>query len=169
MANTTLTHQMVARAAAEMFMEEGNFVKNINREREADIGKETAGYKSGSSVRIKIPPVPVTYSGSNFAGGGSAPDNVETSVTLTVDQQKHVPVTFTAIQKVMDVADFKKTFLRPAIQSLVSVVEADMMQKAYLAFPNMIGTAGTIPTTVAPFASARGAMNRFMAPMGDRV
>ncbi len=169
MANTTLTHQMVAREAAKIFMEEGNFIKNLNRNREVDVGKETAGYKSGSTVKIKIPPVPVTYSGSNFAGGGAAPDNVETSVSLTVDKQRHVPVTFTAVQKVMDVADFRETWLRPAVQSLVSTVEADMMATAYSTFANVYGTPGTIPSTVAPFATARGALNRFMAPMGDRV
>lgn len=169
MANVTLTHQMVAREAAEMFLEEGNFIKNINRAREEDIAKETAGYKSGASVRIKIPPVPTVFSGATFAGGGAAPDNVETSVTLTVDQQRHVPVTFTAVQKVMDIADFKATFLRPAVQSLVSYVEADIMQKAYQTLPNILGTAGSVPTNIAPFAAARGMMNRFMTPMGDRI
>ena len=169
MANTTLTHQMVAREAAQMFMEEGNFVKNINRSREEDVGKETAGYKAGATVRVKIPPVPVVFSGATFAGGGSAPDNTETSVSLTVDQQKHVPVTFTAVEKVMNIADFKKTFLKPAIQSLVSYVEADMMAKAYATLPNVLGTAGTVPTTIAPFASARSSMNRFMTPTGDRI
>ena len=169
MANTTLTHQMVAREAAKMFMEEGNFIKNINRGREVDIGKETGGYKSGATVRIKIPPVPTVFSGATFAGGGAAPDNTETSVSLTVDQQRHVPVTFTAVQKVMDLANFKDTFLRPAVQSLVSYVEADMMNTAYKTIPGVQGTAGTIPTTIAPFAAARAAMNRFMTPMGDRI
>ena len=169
MANTTITHQIVAREAAKMFMEEGNFITNINRGREVEFGKETAGYKPGATVRIKIPPVPTVFSGATFAGGGAAPDNVETSVSLTVDQQRHVPVTFTAVQKVMDIADFKNTFLRPAVQSLVSYVEADMMNTAYKTIPGVQGTAGTIPTTIAPFAAARGAMNRFMTPMGDRI
>lgn len=169
MANTTLTHQMLAREAADIFMEEGNFIKFLNRERESDIGKETTGYKSGNSVRIKIPPVPVTYSGSLFAGGAAAPDNVETSVLLTVDKQEHVPVTFTAVEKVMNIADFKETFLRPAVQSLVSKVEANAMIEAYKTLPNVLGTAGTIPTTISPYAQARGMLNRFMAPTGMRT
>ena len=169
MPNTTLTHQMIARKAAEIFMEEGNFIKHTNRERESDIAKETAGYKSGQSVRIKLPPVPVTYAGAVFAGGGVAPDNNESSVTLTVDKQLHVPVTFTTIEKLMNIADFTTTFLRPAVQSLVSKVENDAMVEAYRTIPNVLGTAGTIPTTIAPYAQARGMLNRFMAPSGDRV
>lgn len=169
MANTILTHQMLAREAAAMFEEEGTFVRNINRDRESDIGKEAAGYSSGSSVRIKIPPVPTVFDGANFAGGGAAPDSTETSVTLTVDTQKHVPLTFTAVEKAMSLENFRERFLRPAIQSLVSTVEADLMVKAYRETPNVLGTAGTVPSTVAPYASARGRMNKFLAPMGQRT
>ena len=169
MANTILTHQMVAREAAAMFEEEGTFVRNINTDRESDIGKDASGYTSGAAVRIKIPPVPTVFDGSNFAGGGSAPDQTETSATLTVDTQKHVPLTFTAVEKAMSLANFKERFLRPAIQSLVSTVEADLMVKAYRETPNVLGTAGTVPSTVAPYAAARGRMNMFLAPSGQRT
>ena len=168
MANAILTHQMLAREAAAMFEEEGSFISNINRDRERDIGKETAGYTAGATVKIKIPPTPVVYSGANFAGGGTAPDQVETYESLTVSTQKHVPLTFTAVEKAMSLTDFKMRFLRPAIQALVSTVEADLMQRAYQEMPNVLGTAGTVPSTVAPFAAARAAMNRFMTPTGDR-
>jgi hypothetical protein len=168
MPNTILTHQMVAREAAAMFEEEGTFIKNINRDRESDIDRDVSGYTSGTSVKIKIPPTPVVYNGASFAGGGSAPDQNETFETLTVDTQKHVPLTFTATQKAMELADFKERFLRPAIQALVSTTEADLMVKAYREVPASLGTAGTVPTTIAPFAAARGAMNRQMAPMGKR-
>ena len=168
MANTILTHQMVAREAAAMFEEEGTFVRNINTDRESDIGKDASGYTSGAAVRIKIPPVPTVFDGSNFAGGGSAPDQTESYVSLTVDTQKHVPLTFTAVEKAMSLENFRERFLRPAVQSLVSNVEADLMVKAYRDTPNVLGTAGTVPSTVAPYASARGRMNKFLAPMGQR-
>jgi hypothetical protein len=168
MPNTILTHQMIAREAAAMFEETGTFLNHINRSREADIGRDVNGYTSGSSVRIKVPPTPAVYSGAAFAGGGAAPDHVETFETLTVDQQRHVPITFTAVEKAMSLVEFKDRFLRPAIQALVSTVEADLMQRAYREIPSVSGTAGTIPTTIAPFAQARGALNRAMCPMGDR-
>lgn len=168
MPNTILTHQMVAREGAAMFEEMGNFLNHINRDREADVARDVNGYTSGNSVRIKIPPTPVVYSGASFAGGGAAPDQVETFETLTVDQQRHVPITFTAVEKAMSLTEFKDRFLRPAIQALVSTVEADLMQRAYREVPTVLGTAGTIPTTIAPFAQARSAMNRAMAPMSDR-
>ena len=159
---------MIAREAAAMFEETGTFLNHINRSREADIGRDVNGYSAGSSVRIKVPPTPAVYSGASFAGGGAAPDHVETFETLTVDQQKHVPITFTAIEKAMQLTEFKERFLRPAIQALVSTVEADLMQRAYREIPGVMGTAGTVPTTIAPFAQARGAANRAMCPMGDR-
>lgn len=169
MANQLLTHQMIAREGAAMFEEMGTFLTNINRDREADIGRDVSGYTSGASVKIKIPPTPVVYDGASFAGGGSAPDQVETFETLTVNTQKHVPITFTAVQKAMELSEFKERILKPSIQALVSIVEADLMQRAYREIPAVLGTAGTIPSTIAPFAQARSAANRAMEPMTDRV
>lgn len=45
--------------------------------------------------------MPVSFSGANFAGDrfANAPSVSETYVNLVVDQQYHVPLTFTAKEK----------------------------------------------------------------------
>ena len=53
-----LTHQMIAREAAKMLVEENNVVTNINTNRSSEYGEEINGYKKGDSVKVKIPPVP---------------------------------------------------------------------------------------------------------------
>jgi hypothetical protein len=169
MPNQILTHQMLAREAAAMLSEEMNFLSNINRGREEEFKTQPNGYKKGDKVDIGIPPVPTVFDGSNFAGGGAAPDSAEQKVTLQLATQKHVPLTFTAKEKALQITEFKERFLKPAINSLGSVVQADLIQRAVLATPNVVGTPGTLPNTFKTYGQARGAMERFLAPEGDRT
>lgn len=169
MANNILTHQMLAREAAAMLSEEMNFLSNINRGREEEFKSSPNGYTKGDFVDIGIPPVPTVYDGTNFAGGGSAPDQKEQKVRLQLGTQKHVPLTFTAKEKALSLTNFKERFLKPAMNSLGSVVQADLIQRAVLATPNVVGTPGTIPNTFKTYGQARGSMERYLAPEGDRT
>lgn len=169
MANAILTHQMLAREAAAMMTEEMNFLANINRGREEEFKSAPNGYRKGDFVDIGIPPVPTVYDGTNFAGGGAAPDQKEQKVRLQLATQKHVPLTFTAKEKALSISDFKERFLRPAMNSLGSVVQADLIQRAVLATPNVVGTPGSLPNTFKTYGQARSSMERFLAPGGDRT
>lgn len=162
--NQALTHQLIARKAAAMLVEENSVVANINTDREEEFGKETQGYKPGETVRVKVPPVPVTYSGASFAGGGSAPSVAESSVNLTVDQQYHVPLSFTAKEKKLEVSDFEKRFLRPAMNSLSSKVNSVLLSAMKDLTPNVVGTWGTVPATRTPWRNADSVLTRFLAP-----
>lgn len=83
--------------------------------------------------------------------------------------QKHVPLQFTAIEKALKLDDFKERFLRPAINTLGAVVHADLLAKAVALTPNIIGTAGTLPTTMKTWGLARARMGDCLAAEGDRA
>jgi hypothetical protein len=163
-----LTHQLIARKAAAMLVEENMVVANLNTDREDEFGKETQGYKPGETVRVKIPPVPTTYSGASFAGGGSAPSQAESSVNLTVDQQYHVPLSFTSKEKKLEVADFEKRFLRPAMNSLSSKVNALLLTSMKDQTPNVVGTWGAVPSTRTTWRQAAAVLDRFAGPEDNR-
>ncbi|WP_269497823.1 P22 phage major capsid protein family protein [Castellaniella sp. S9] len=163
-----LTHQMIARESAKMFLEEAPFTANINKGRQDEFGAVTQGFKKGNSVRIKIPPVPIVYDGATFAGGGTPNNFGEQEVTLTVDTQKHTGIEFGAAQKKLDLSEFRDRFLRPAIQTLSSVVEADLLQRAYASVPNLVGTPGTTPTAMKTYGEARSKLQHYLAPSGNR-
>lgn len=168
MANTTLTHQMIAREAAAILTEESPFVMNVNRGRQDEFGEAVNGYKKGSSVKIKIPPTGAVFDGATFAGGGAATDSTEQYVTLTLDTQKHIALQFGATEKLLELTDFKERILRPQMRTLASVVEADLLAKAVKATPNLVGTAGSVPTTMKTYAQARAKLQAYLAPPGDR-
>lgn len=159
-----LTHQMVARKAAAMLVEQNTVMQNINLDREEEFARDVNGYSKGETVRVKVPPTPVTYTGSNFAGGGAAPALSETSVNLTVDQQVHVPITFTAKEKKLELNDFEARFLKPAMTALSARVNAIMLTEMKNRIANVVGTSGTIPATRAVWRNAGSRIDNFLAP-----
>ncbi len=164
-----LTHQLIARQAAKMLVEGNSVVGSINTDREVEFERDVNGYTAGETVRVKIPPVPVTYSGAVFAGGGAAPALVESSVNLTVDQQLHVPLTFTAKEKKLEISDFMARFLKPAMNSLNSKINAVLLAEMKNKIPNVVGTWGTIPATRTPWRNASSMLDRYLAPQDDRA
>lgn len=163
-----LTHQMIAREAAKMLVEQNNIVSNINTARSMEFGEEVNGYEKGDTVKVKIPPVPVVYDGAVFAGGGADPVNSETYVNLTVDQQKHVGLAFGAKEKKLELADFKDRFLQPAMTSLSSKVNAVILAEMKNKTANVVGTWGTVPATRGVWRSASSTLTRFLAPSDKR-
>ena len=169
MANTTLTHKMIARESAAILAEEAQFLMNVNRGRQDEFGANVNGFNKGDYVDIKIPPVGAVFDGAVFAGGGAATDSTETSVRLQLDTQKHIGIQFGAKEKLLEITDFKERILRPQIRTLSSVIEADLILKASQATPNVVGTVGTIPTTMKTYAQARAKLENYLAPNSDRT
>lgn len=163
-----LTHQMIAREAAKMLVEQNSVVSNINTDRSEEFGRETSGYEKGETVRVKIPPTPVVYDGAVFAAGGADPVNNESSVNLTVDQQKHVGLAFGAKEKKLELSDFKERFLQPAMTALSSKVNAVLLSEMAKKTPNVVGTWGTIPATRTPWRAASSMIDNFLAPEDRR-
>lgn len=163
-----LTHQMVAREAAKILLESNNVATHVNTDRKREFGEEINGYKKGDTVKVMVPPVPVTYSGATFAGGSAAPQAKETYVDLTVDQQEHVPLTFTAKEKKLELSEFRERFLRPALSSLSSKINAVFLQAMYEQTPNVVGTWGTTPASRTPWRNAASMLDRFLAPDENR-
>lgn len=168
MANATLTHSMIAREAAAILSEESPFISNINRGRQEEFGEAVNGYKKGDTVKIRIPPTGVVFDGAQFAGGGAATDNEEQYVNLSIDTQKHIGLQFGAKEKTLDIADYKERILRPQMRTLASVLEADLLQRAVLSVPNLVGTAGTVPNAMKTYAQARAKLQAYLAPPGER-
>lgn len=166
--NIFSVHQMLAREGAEILKEEASFLGQINRGRDSDFGKPVEGYAKGDFVDISVPFVPVVFDGPVFAGGNAAPAVKETKVRLQLNTQKHTAVTITSVEKALKLESERERILRPAMQSLASIVQADLLMRAVLATSNSVGTPGTIPNTMRTYAQARAKLQKFLAPPADR-
>ena len=168
MPNQVLTHQMIAREAAKFLEELAPFTANINKGRQDEFGTDVSGYKKGDTVKIKIPTSGKVFDGAIYAGGAAGTDVIEESVDLKLDTQKHIALQFGTKEKMLNITDFKERILRPQMQTLASVIEADLIAKGVLGTPLTVSMniAGTTPSSALALARAR--MNQYLTPAGDR-
>lgn len=167
--NKILTHEMVAKEAAAMLVEESQFIKAINRNREKEFNKDQQGYKVGDSVRIRIPPTPIVTEGHVFKHEDADENAQEKSVLLKIDTQKHVGLEFGAAELTLNMTDFKNRFLQPAINSLATSIDADLLQRAIVSVNNMALMKATEAHPTAAWGRARTMLNRALAPSIDRM
>ncbi|WP_419669935.1 P22 phage major capsid protein family protein [Xylella fastidiosa] len=73
-----------------------------------------------------------------------------------------------AKEKKLDLTDFSKRFLRPAMNSLSSKVNAYLLKSMYLQTPNVVGTWGTIPGHHHRDSAAASVLDNHLAPEADR-
>ena len=159
---------MIAREAAKMLEEEAPFIANINKGRQEEFGKNVQGYNKGDEVIIKIPTAGRVHDGAVYAGGNAGDDVIERSVKLKLATQKHTALQFGAKEKLLDLTDFKERILRPQMQTLSSVIEADLIAKAVAGTANQVAMnlAGANPSNA--LALARAKLNQYLTPAGDR-
>ncbi len=160
MANTLLTVDHITRRALFVLNNELSFARNVDRQHDKDF---RAVNRRGDSIRIRKP---VRYTVSD----GQAIDiqsSTETSVTLVLDKQKHVAMEFSSKELLLDINDFDRQFITPAISELANKIDDDgtvLYQQVY----NAIGTAGTVPTTALTYLQARQKLDDFAIPRDKR-
>lgn len=125
MANSILTPTMVTRKALQVLHQKLNFVGSINREYDDSFAKE--GAKIGSDLKIRLPNQYSVTSGAVYTGQ----DTTETSVTLQVNNQKHVGLNFTAADLTLSIDDFSERHLDPAMAVLAANIESDVISNVY--------------------------------------
>ena len=101
-------------------------------------------------------------------------DQAESVQTVTVATQDGVDMRFNSAELTTDtdspsdVAAFSKRYIVPAVSVLVSGIESDFLAAATKATYNTQGTAGTAINSLLAPGNARSALNRGLAPKGDR-
>jgi hypothetical protein len=122
MSNTLLTPTMITKEALRVLHQKLNFVGNINRQYDDRFAQE--GAKIGTALQIRNP---VQYVSSTGASLGTPTDTIETQTTLTVNTQRKVAMRFTANELTMQVDDFSKRIIEPAMAVLAAGIEADAL------------------------------------------
>jgi hypothetical protein len=162
MANTLLTPDMITKEALRVLHQKLNFVGNIDRQYDNSFAK--SGAKIGDTLRIRKP---VRYTVTDGATLGTQ-DSTETSVSLPITNQKHVPMSFTSEELTLDIDDFSKRFIEPAMAQLAASVEFDVLSNRYKDVFNLVGTPGSA-VTFKNILESRKKLNDNLAPMdGER-
>lgn len=159
MANTLLTIDQITNEALRLAHEKATFLGTINRQFDDSFGRESG--KIGDTLRIRLPSQYTRRQGSRVM---DAQDAEEQKTTLVVATQDGVDMRVSSREMALDLQNFSKLHLEPAMATLVSGVESDVLQGVSKLVPNVAGTAGTPPTDLVAVGAARAKLNQQLAP-----
>lgn len=159
MPNTLLTTDQITNECLRLAHEKTSFIGTINREFDKSFGVENG--KIGDTLRIRKPAQYVRTKGTRVA---EVQDAKEQNTTLVVATQDHVALKFTSRERALDLTNFSKQHLEPAMATLISGIDSDVLQGCTKLVYNTAGTAGTPPTDLVAFGAARAKMNQDLAP-----
>ena len=162
MSNSLLTPTAVARETLRVLHEKATFIGTVNRSYDESFAK--SGAKIGDTLKIRLPNQYTVRTGKTL----NAQDTSEESVSLTVATQKGVDMNFSSAELTMNLDDFSKRIIQPAIAVLISDIEASMLSTVTKDIYNAVGTAGTTPNSFLMFGQARAKLNQGLAPKDNR-
>ena len=163
MANTLLTIDMITREALRLAHEKATFIGTINRQFDDSFG--TSNGKIGDTLRIRYPSQYTRRSGSRVM---DVQDSVQQSTSLVVATQDGVDMRFNSRELALDLDSFSQLHLAPAMASLISNIDADVLVGCTRSTYQWGGTAGTAISSLTAAGSARTRLNQGLAPKGDR-
>ena len=158
MSNTNLTIDMITNEVQRIAHEKLSFIGTINKQFDDSYGRE--GAKIGSALRVRLPDQYSVTTGRVI----TAQDSTEQQVTLTMATQKHVAMRFNSAELFTDIDDFSRRKIQPAVSTLISDVENDVLQGCTKLVAQVAGTAGSAITSLATPGAARAKLNQQLAP-----
>ncbi len=163
MANSLLTPTAVTRKAMAVLHGKLVLAKNVNRQYDPQFAQ--TGGKIGSTLKVRMPNKYVIRTGKNL----SAQDTTELSETITVATQVGVDMTFSSAELTMEMDDFSERIIDPACAIVASNIE-NAIAARYIDVPNLVGTAGTTPSSMLTVLNAGARLDDNLVPRdGKRV
>lgn len=165
MANTTLTADVVAKAALAILENELGWMGDLYRAHEDEFSNSVNGYKVGDTISIRRPADFTVRTGATL----STQDVIEGKTTLTVDQQIGVDFQFTSTDLTLKISDLSERVIKPAMMSIVNYMGNDIMTKAYQGSYSWAGTAGQTINSFTDFAKGPERMDIMAVPTDGRL
>ncbi len=163
MANTTLTADIIAKAAVTILDNELVMGKKVFRGYEEDFNKKVNGYEVGETISIRKPADFTVRDGAV----ASAQNVVEGKTTIVVDKRKGVDFKFTSQELTLDIKTVAERVLKPAMVQLANQIDVDL-HGLYKYIPNWVGTPGQTINSFADFAKGPQILDEYAVPQDMR-
>ena len=160
--NTILTPDMITREALRILHQKLTFVGSINRQYDSSFAQ--SGAKIGDTLRIRLPNQYTVRTGATIG----VQNTTETKVDLAVSTQKGVDMNFTSAELTLDLDDFSRRILEPAMAVLASNIEADALGTMYKDVYNTVNNVSSA-ITYANILAGRRKLQDNLTPDGDRT
>ncbi len=162
MSNTLLTISKITNQALMVLENELTFTSEINREYDDQFA--VVGAKIGNTVNVRRP--------GRFIGTTGPAINVEdfneTSVPVVLTTQFHVDTQFTTPDLALSLDMFSDRVLKPCVAAIANKVDRDGLVMAKNSVANVVGVAGTPPTSLLTYLTAGAYLDAEGAPRDGR-
>ena len=162
MANNLLTISMITNEALMVLENELTFTSEVDRNYDDQFA--LVGAKIGNTLNVRRP--------GRFIGTTGPALNVEdfneTSVPVTLDTQFHVDTQFTTQDLTLSLDAFSDRVLKPAVAAIANKIDFDGLTMARLRTANIVGSAGTPPTSLLTYLTAGAYLDSEGAPRDGR-
>lgn len=160
--NTLLTPTVITREALRILHQKCNFIGNVNRQYDDKFAQ--TGAKVGTSINVRMPSKYTVRTGATLSAQG----HVERSTPLTVDSQYGVDVSFTSVELTMELDDFSKRILDPAMAQLAAKIEGDCLVDAYKKISNYTNATTNGLMTYKRFSQGGANITQNLGPLSQR-
>jgi len=160
LANQLLTISMITNRALPVLSNQLVLTDKFNRQYSDEYARKDA--LIGATVNVRKPP---RYFGT-FGPALNVEPSVETYVPVSLKYQFHVDIQFNTVNMLLDIAEFKERFIKPATAAIANRMDSD---GAYFAFQNTAitqGTFGVAPTAFKSFSDTRAILRFEGSPKG---
>ena len=162
MSNNLLTISKITNEALMVLENELTFTSEVDRNYDDQFA--VVGAKIGNTVNVRRP--------GRFIGTTGPALNVEdfneTSVPVTLSTQFHVDTQFTTQDLALSLDMFSDRVLKPAVAAIANKIDRDGLVTAALNTANIVGTAGTPPTSLLTYLTAQAYLDSEGAPRDGR-
>lgn len=163
MSNTTLTADIIAKAAVSVLENTCVMGNLVYRGYEDEFSKKVNGYEVGETISIKRP-TDFTVRDGRVA---DMQDVTEGKFTLSVDKFKGVDFKFTSEELTLQIGDLTERVIKPAMVQLGNQIDRDV-HALYKDVWNWVGTPGSTVDSFADFAKAPERLDLGAVPMDGR-
>jgi len=162
MSNNLLTISMITNEALMVLENELTFSSEVDRNYDDQFA--VSGAKIGNTLNVRRP--------GRFIGTTGPALNVEdfneTSVPVTLSTQFHVDTQFTTSDLTLSLDMFSDRVLKPAVAAVANKIDFDGLTMAKNSTANIVGTAGTPPTSLLTYLTAGAYLDSEGAPRDGR-
>ncbi len=162
MSNNLLTISMITNEALMVLENELTFSSEVDRNYDDQFS--VTGAKIGATLNVRRP--------GRFIGTTGPALNVEdfneTSVPVTLSTQFHVDTQFTTQDLALSLDMFSDRVLKPAVAAVANKIDFDGLTMAKNNTANIVGTAGTPPTSLLTYLTAGAYLDAEGAPRDGR-
>ena len=158
MANTFLTPQIIAQEALAILRNQLIFAELVH----TDYANEFV--KVGDTITVRKPAELIAK---DFSGSISSQDLTESGVTVKLDKFKDVSVAITSQQASLELRDFARQVIEPAMVALAQQIDEDLANFIYEKSSGSVLASSASPSTLADIAEVGKKLDIAKAPLQE--